>query len=500
LVKLHTLRLWIHRNSNLIFPLLALAIPLIVRAIPEILMSPYMTGFDTLGYYVPNTLKQVNNGVNFWAFMGDAPLLYMMLVSVTSTGASIVVFLKVLAPLLLGVLGLTVYFYARKTLYWSNWKSLLVVVFATLYFVALRISWDMLRSEIGLIFLFCALILLECKPTRRNGILLLTFMAVVVLAHQLIAVIMGFIIFATLLRFYVDKKKVALRRLLVFSVIIGCLFLFTIYAASYGMNISLISSIPSQSAGEDYALLGFTSYNDLLVNTASFLVFCFLPLLPLLIIGVRYFKSNIQLKAWIIWILISILLTIVSPNASFSVYPYRWIMLLTYPLAFYAVDAFSHMRRNLYKIAAGLCMGLILATLSIGFIALPNNSSLSYFGNFTAYMPKSMLQNTVQLSDCQDTNNALVWTKNNLPGNGCLLVHDVFNGWASLKLDSNQLYHYAFYDPETTAQNLQKINSSTALYLIWWVNGTGWYGKLNVPSSFNEVYHSGNIAIYQYKP
>ncbi len=111
-----------------------------------------------------------------------------------------------------------------------------------------------------------------------------------------------------------------------------------------------------------------------------------------------------------------------------------------------------------------------------------------------------MLQNTVQLSDCQDTSNALVWTKNNLPGNGCLLVHDVFHGWASLKLDSSQLYHYAFYDPETTAQNLQKINSSTALYLIWWVNGTGWYGKLNVPASFNELYHSGNIAIYQYKP
>jgi hypothetical protein len=500
LIKPHNYTAWFHQHSNLIFPLLALAVPLIVRAVPEILMSPYMTGFDTIGYYVPNTLNLINSGVNFWAFMGDAPLLYMLLMSVTSTGASLVVFLKVLAPLLLGLLGFTVYFYARRTLSWSNLKSLLVVVFATLYFVALRISWDMLRSEIGLIFLFGALIFLESKPTRRNGILLLTFMAVVVLAHQLIAVIMGFIIFATLLRFYIDKKKLVLRRLLIFSVIIGCLFLFTIYAASYGVNFSLISSVPSQSAGEDYALLGFTSYNDLLFNTGSFLVFCYLPLLPLLIIGFRYFKSNIQLKAWIIWIFISILLTIVSPNASFSVYPYRWIMLLTYPLAFYVVDAFSHMRRNLYRIAAGLCMGLLLATLSIGFIALPNNNSLSYFGNFTAYMPKSMLQNTVQLSDCQDTNNALMWAENNLPSNGCLLVHDVFHGWASLKLESDQLYPYAFYNPETTAQNLQKTNPSAALYLIWWVNGSGWYGQLNVSASFNEVYHSGNIAIYEYKP
>ena len=422
---------WI-TQKRCIFPLLAFLIPLIVRAIPEILMGPYLTGFDTIGYYVPNTIELLSNGVSFWTFIGDAPLIYLLLMGLTSIGASLVVSLKVLAPLLLGFLGLTVYFYANKTLSWSSKKSLLAVMFATLYFVALRISWDMLRSEIGLIFLFMILTLIESKPSFRNCMLLLLSMVAVVFANQLIAVIMFVIVIATIGRFYLDKKTVKLRRFIFCAAIVAALFVVTIYASVYISHFSLISDIPTKDSGEDYALLGFSSYNDLIVNTGSFLIFCYLPLIPLLILGAKYFKSNIQLKAWIFWVFLSLLLVIVSPNASFAVYPYRWILLLTYPLAFYATETFSHIKRNLYKIGIVLCVGLVLATLSFGFIALPNNNALSYYDTFPSYMPKTMLQNTVQLSDCQDTTNALQWVKNNMPSNGILLVHDVFHGWATL--------------------------------------------------------------------
>ena len=490
---------WISQNRNIIFPFLAFAIPLMVRAIPEILMGQFVVGFDTIGYYVPNTLGWLRNGVSFWSFIADAPLIYVLLMGVTSFGVSIVVSLKVMAPLLLGFLGLAIYFYANKTLLWSPKKSWLVVLFATLYFVALRVSWDMLRSELGLIFLFATLIFLKSGWSLRNSVLLFLFMAMVVFSNQLVAVIMFAIVFATMLRFYVDKKKVELRRLIVCSAFVACLFLVTVYASSSALNFSLIGGFPSKASGEDMALLGFTSYSDLVANTVSFLVFCYLPLFPLLIIGLRYFKSNIQLKAWIVLIFLFMLLIIVSPNASFAVYPYRWILLLTFPLAFYAVDAFSHIKRNLYRIGMGLCVGLILVTLSISFIAIPNNNAISYYSAFPAYMPKSMLQNTVQLSDCQDTVNALQWVKNNLPSNGCLLVHDVFRGWATLTLDSDQLFHYVFDNPDVVAQKLEN-SSSNPLFLIWWVNGSGWYGQPTIATSFKEVYHSGKIAIYQYMP
>ena len=58
---------WFRQNGYILFPLLAFAIPLVVRAIPEILMGQYLVGFDTMGYYVPNTLVWLGNGVSFWA-------------------------------------------------------------------------------------------------------------------------------------------------------------------------------------------------------------------------------------------------------------------------------------------------------------------------------------------------------------------------------------------------------------------------------------------------
>src|SRR3990170_4348559 len=173
------------------FPLLAFLIPLVVRAIPEILMGPFVVGFDTLGYYVPNTLVWLRDGVGFWNFVAVAPFFYVLLMGATSVGVPIVISLKVMSPLLLGFLGIAVYFYANKTLSWSPKKSLLVVLFATLYFVALRVSWDMLRSELALIFLFTTLVFLA-KDGRslRTGVLLSLAMLSVVFANQLIAIIM----------------------------------------------------------------------------------------------------------------------------------------------------------------------------------------------------------------------------------------------------------------------------------------------------------------------
>ena len=83
---LTSIRLWLKSNESLVFPFLAFAIPLAVRAIPEILMGPYVVGFDTLAYYVPNTLVWLRGGVSFWNFLAVAPFFYVLLMGVTSLG------------------------------------------------------------------------------------------------------------------------------------------------------------------------------------------------------------------------------------------------------------------------------------------------------------------------------------------------------------------------------------------------------------------------------
>jgi len=484
---------WFRQNGYLIFPFLAFAIPLIVRTIPEILMGQYLVGFDTIGYYVPGTLEWLKTGIDFWTFIADAPLIYLLTIGVTSAGGSIVILIKILSPLLLGMLGLVVYFYALKTLSWSSKKSLLVAILSTLYFVALRISWDMLRCELGLIFLFLTLILLQKNGrSYKNGVLLSIVMTLVVLTNQLIAVILFAIVMVTIVRLYLDKARIELRNF--FLCIAPSLFLFLVilYFNYFVYSLSVTGFSVRYSAGFN-SFVG-ASHTDLIVNEVGFLAFCYLPMVPFLVFGARRFKSNLHIKTWIIWLFIPLLVVIFSPTGFLigGVLPYRWILLLTYPLSFYAVEGVSAIKWNWFK----LMVGFFLVILSVGFFVLPNSDPLGYFEHFTTYVPKSMLENTVQLSDCQDTSNALIWARNNMHANTYLLTHQAFYGWATLTLDIDRLIYYGFDDSLVTAQKYN--NSSNTLYLIWWVNGTGWYGMQNVPDTFHELYRSGNIAVFNY--
>ena len=491
-------KIWFSQNMFLLFPLLAFIIPLIMRAIPEILMGQYVTGFDTMAYYVPDTVGWLKNGIDPLSFLSIAPFFYMLLIGITSTGASIIFTLKVLGPLLLGLLGLAVYFYAHKALSWSPKKSLLVALLATLYFVALRISWDMFRSEIATILLFVALIFLaKNKLSLKSGILLSASMFLIVLSHQLVTVIMFVIVIATLIGLYISKRKVELCKLIVVSIPAMVLFLTMIYIDYFvysspflGTSITTSSGLPS---------LATSSYFTVVSDNLGFFVFCFLPLIPFLILGARHFKSNLQFKAWMIWTAIPVILALVVPSGFLGgVFPYRWIMLLTYPLAFFAVEGFSRIKPKKAKIAAGLLLALLVGTLSIGFLVAQNSIAFDYFDAYPSYIPKSMLQSTVPASDTQDTANVLTWAQTNLPANGRLLVHEAFYGWGALYFNLGRLIPYGFLNPEDIAKQQLAINSSNPIYLIWWVNGTGWYGQPTTPSSFQEVYQSGNIAIYNY--
>lgn len=457
-------------------------------------MGQYLVGFDTIGYYVPNTLDWLRGGISFTSLLSSAPLIYLLLMGIVSTGAPIVLSLKIIAPLLLGLLGFSVYQYANKALVWSNKKSLAVAVVSTLYFVALRISWDMLRTELASIFLFMTLILLQKNgQSVKKGLLLGLTMALVVLSHQLVAIIMFAVILATVVSLFL-KKKIANAGSLILSAVPAILLLLSIIYINYFVFASPIIGFSSNYSGGFETLTSF-SHLSLIGDTLGFLAFCYLPLLPFLVFGIKHLRNNIHLAAWIIWALVPVLVIIFSPDFFIGgVLPYRWIMLLVYPLSFFAVEGLSRVKWAWYKVA--VCALLVI--FSVSFMVLPNNVAFPYYDNYSTYIPKTMLQNTVQLSDCQGTANALTWAQRNMPSNGHLLVHAAFYGWADLTISSSQLIPYYFANVTDAAKTAAENSPSNPLYLIWWVNGSGWYGQSTLPSSFDEVYHSGNMAIYKY--
>jgi hypothetical protein len=345
--------------------------------------------------------------------------------------------------------------------------------------------------------MFVALIILQKnKLSFKNGALLSLAMVLVVSTHQLIAIVMFAITFTMLAILLLRKEKNQFRKIsvcafpsiLVFSLIIYInYFVFSLPLAGYSENFSggfeSIASAPH---------LAFVA------DTFGFLALCYLPFVPLLVFGARKFRGNTQLNAWIAWLFVPLLLTALTPYNLFigGVLPFRWVLLLTYPLSFYAVEGLFAIKWNWYKIAYKIALGSIIALLSVSFMVLPNSQAISYFTSYTSYIPKSMLENTIQLSDCEDTQNALLWARNNISADGYLLTHVAFYGWATLTVDINRLVFYEYGDPLATAKQI--ANSSTSVYLIWWISGAGWYGMPTVSDVFQEIYHSGNISIYLY--
>ena len=500
-----SIKRWTGNHRLFIFPFLAFVIPLVVRAIPEILMGPYVLGFDTMGFYIPNTLLWLHNGVNVWAYLATSPLIYLILVPLVAAGGSPVFLIKIISPLLLGFLALSVYLYAKKGLNWSPSKSAFVAILGTVYFVALRASWDQLREELGFVFLFIVLMLLIDRKERswRGYTALSLAMVGVVLAHQLVSVIMFSIVIFTLAYELLHKDFGSLVNLILASLPAALYFvvnLAVVYSGTGAQSGFLNYSTNVGSALASWT--GFTSYLSMLASEWGFFLYCYLLLLPFVLISIWRF-GNLQLRSWLV---VSLILLFI-PFASVS--PYRWVLMLTYPLAFYATDSISRLklikwkrfRITVHRIAI-LYLVLSTAILSFGFMFMSSAQPFFYFNpsQFNSYLnqvPSSMLQNTISITDCQSTVNVLQWFKENVNNSAILLTHTVFYGWALLTVNEDQVKTYGFGDPSTATMTAAQ-EGYTQIYLIWWINGQGWYGQPTLPSTFHEVYQNGKIAIYSY--
>ena len=466
-------------------------------------MGPYILGFDTMGFYLPNTLVWLHSGgVNLPLYLLNGQLFYALFTAIVAAGGSAVLAIKIISPLLLGLLGLSIYVYAQRGLSWSYLKSVFVACLGTVYFVALRASWDLLREELGFIFLFVILMLLLIKKKNsswKHYALLSLAIGAVVLSHQLVSVIMFGVVIFTVAHELFHKQFLEAAKVLGASLPWAIFFAF-VYLTGIAQSGFLNNSINVMSPLATWN--GFTSYQSMLLNEGGFFLYCFLPLLPLIFVSIWRF-GNLQLRSWLILSLILLLI----PFAFVS--PFRWILMLTYPLAFYATDGLSRLKSikwKRYKITAyrTAVFYLVLSTaiISFGFIVMNPEKPFFYFDPaqcniYLNQIPSSMLQNTIPISDCQSTTNALQWFKENVNTSAILLTHTAFYGWALLTLGENRVSYYGFGDPAVAAATFAQ-EGYTQIYLIWWVNGQGWYGQPTVPSSFHEVHQNGAIAIYSY--
>ena len=157
--------------------LACLSIGFFIRLVPELLAFPLPIGFDTIYYaYV------MKSGV-IWAhwstFFSSTWLLNALTVPLyTLTQVDPFMLLKVVAPLLYGLNVAGIYWFARKSLGWSQGMSVLASIFFSLQLASLRISWDLLRNTLGLgILLFAISYVKEVKSKRGFALFYSAFVA-----------------------------------------------------------------------------------------------------------------------------------------------------------------------------------------------------------------------------------------------------------------------------------------------------------------------------------
>jgi hypothetical protein len=476
--------------------LLAVAIPTLLRIIPEGLAGPLPLGFDSVWTYAPFVKSVQSNGFGFSMAnvesYNSAPLMYLLLGMIAFSRLEPILITKTVAPLLYGFLGFSMYYFVRHGLSWDDRKCLSAVVLSSLYFVPLRFSWDLYKNTLGYSFLILALSYLRPNPTPKEKRFFLLLAGLSILASEFTAVLLGVIGLLVLLWSFVRERN--LDPLLVMVAGGSFLAMFFYLGLLFPFN-PLISPLGSQGpwrislynyVGASQDVYVYPTLSDVYSTVSILAAMVIVPILPLAILG---FYREKRLVVWTLALGIGAFSLAVTPFAAIPMW-YRWLLMLTFPLLIFGAAGLARLANRFAVPILGVVM-----VLSLGFMVLPPESALPYFTNSHTlpYVPSSMLQNTVPLPDSIDIVKALRWFDGTRSEDSILLASYAFVGWARLYSSDPKIYEYG----SAVQVNNSNLSSYKHLYVIYWAVGHGWFEQSLLPTGTVEIYRSGQISVYQ---
>jgi len=462
-------------------------IPFIIRIIPELIARPYPIGYDTIGSYVPFMLDwSAGNFKSFNPLIGGWILYAVLGTTYTYTHIDPVALTKLTSGLLYAGLGFSEYGFARRTLRWGQKKSGFLIVISSLYFVSLRISWDLFRNTLGLIVLFPALILNQGLLTRRRTVLLAAISWLIVATHLLV----GTLFLGISLLGLIQAKEGKIPRTL---------------AILPGIAEFVSSLVSFQFQGTSILSVGASTVQPL--SSYAFVGYTLLPLLPMAWIGFAK-TANPAIRYWCGICLLGIILgtTPLSTNSEL-ITPDRWTLMLSVPTVIFAVEGYSRFDskslRKLFPLSKILKLSWLslIVLLGITFLALPAREAFPYFTYFASTSPTSMLQSTVPLEDSQSLVTAISWLSTNASPGAVIMADHAMYGWLREYYRGNHTI-IGFQSGFTLQQELTStLNKGYhTIYTIWWVDNFGWYGEPSVPSGFLLVHQDAHIGVFLYVP
>lgn len=452
--------------------ILLFIVGIILRGIPELIIKEYPIGYDTLNYYAPIILNFEKYDALDMIFR-MAPLLYSILrflYNISEVG--IYQLLKVAGPILYACLALSFNFFLKFGIRWSNRKSLIGTLICILQPVALRISWDLFRNEIGLIFMFLMLGISSSKIKYRN-ILQTLLSLTIVFTHQYVSILMFAILFGSII---LKQRKEPILRLITPILPALILFLFIIYT-SYPMfppspapkvlNIIKPSTLILQNLFQcDGRFVSGTHLTVLEYIGLLFLV-SYGPLLWFIIKGL---KRDPTLDAMTAWLCIGSFSALILPYMAIPLY-WRWILMLVFPFSIYATNALEKLKLTDDKHRPQLILVLALfSTIAIGY----SSGAFSYVKGHqvNSYLPTDLTVTAINANHIRESIDSLIWVNENAVQGTCLVVEERFLGLALLHLDEsiNVAFYPANYPLKSALEIVLNDYEFSHVYVIWFTN------------------------------
>jgi hypothetical protein len=427
---------------------------------------------------------------------------------------NIVLIIKVSSFILLASLALTTFLFAKKVLKWSDFKSFLVALLIACYFVSLRNSWDLYSQTLGLSFLFATFIALGHFQRNSKHILAFVFMILTILSHELIAVILFAVLGFEMVHLLMQQKKKDSTYLSICGGLALLLFIFTHYSADSPIGLAMPPVATATEASISLALF-----------IAGFVAYCYVLLAPLAIVGFIKLR-NWTLRFWVIFCFTIIVICMVFPNSPLF-YWNRWVLLLVYPLLFFTIDGLDRIwtiklltrvraRRLIPKLFVIIYLALLLSLSGFYLVVSPQNQ-ISFFSNnsYLTFIPSSMLQNTLPLSDNPSVTQCFDWINNNADENSIIVLHYAVYDLGIMYIENRSLvpiggdygnvsmWNY-IQNKSVLADTLVSVSKAeihdghSMAYTVWWTPRKGWYDIPSLPSCFQQVYIWENMAVYSY--
>ena len=488
-------------HSVIVALLLSALFAFTIRLIPEILSIPWPTGYDTIGFARKISENYVWNSPS--NLMETSPLFYII-ATPFSLSSNVISLLKITAPVLYGLLAAAVFTFAFYALGWKRNKALVCSMVFALQLSALRLSWDLFRNELALIFMLLTLtVLFTFRGEKIQFALFCVLSALTSFSHEMVAALM-LILIPAIFALKVWNKQLSWKQLTALIIAFSPSIAYSFYLAFWGLYAPIQGAV-NYEVPIFFNYIGsgpyqYVTYIELIGEHARLFLLLFIPVLPLVFFSIKRKIVHVN-------VLTSVLLTlaffpIISPYWA-PAFSLRWMFMLAIPFSFYACDGLFHLYHSAHKLLAmKTCVALLFVS-SLLFVMLPPD--LSPIAPFLTdktmqYMPSSLLSNTVSLGDMPGLLASLSYLNNVMDSNSLIVTHESLYEWARLKLQPGSNVVNSFkLNPATLTETISQ--SGYDIYTLGWTDSLrSWHGLTPPNSDFELVFSSGYMGVYEYQP